>query len=101
MLRYLSFLKLCDCAFVLFMVSWLVTRHILFIWVIYSAYSESYKYMPFDWDPAREYYFTKEVYTAFIAMLVALQVNLRISQAQLPKIKALFNQRPSKFYGSS
>ena len=75
MLRYLSMSMLCDCAFVLFMISWLVSRHILFIWVIYSVYSESYKLTPFNWDPAREYYFTREVYMGFIAMLVALQVS--------------------------
>ena len=75
MLRYLSFPNLCDGAFVLFMFSWLLTRHIAFVLVIKSAYFDSYKLMPFDWDPEREYFFTKEVYIAFIAMMCALQVS--------------------------
>ena len=73
--RYLSLSFLCDATFTWFLLSWFVTRHVLFMLVIKSAYLDSYKFMPFDWDPAHEYYFTKEVLTAFIALMVALQVS--------------------------
>lgn len=75
MLRYLRFLKLCDFAFVFFMVAWLVTRHILFNLIISSLIFESPIHIPFAWDPAREYYYTRDVYRGFIAMLVSLQVS--------------------------
>lgn len=74
MFRYLAMPILCDATFVVFLVSWFVTRHVFFILVIKSTYSDSPYYIPFDWIPEREYYYTSQVYTAFLTMLISLQV---------------------------
>ena len=73
MLRYLGMTTLCDLTFVVFMFSWLVTRHILFIPVIMVTY-RVYYIVPRVWDPSLGHYMTKEVYVFFFTMLCALQV---------------------------
>lgn len=75
MLRYLAFPTLCDITFTFFLLSWFVTRHVLFIHVIYSAYADAPRLIPFDWIPERGYWLTKPVYTVFVGLLVSLQVS--------------------------
>lgn len=74
MLRYLAHTTLCDLAFVVFLVSWFVTRHVLFVLVIMSLYTDAPKYIPRIWDPANGYYMTFNCWVGFVASLCALQV---------------------------
>jgi len=73
MFRYLSFSTLCDATFVWFLVSWLVTRHVLFILVIKSTWDARWIIPPI-WDIDRGHYMTGGVWWAFFLMLVALQL---------------------------
>ncbi|EMD40841.1 hypothetical protein CERSUDRAFT_131154 [Gelatoporia subvermispora B] len=72
MLRYLSFTTLCDATFVWFMISWLVTRHALFIVAIKSTF-DARNIVPPLWDDERGHCTTREVWFGFFLMLVALQ----------------------------
>jgi very-long-chain ceramide synthase len=74
MMRYLSLPTLCDVCFVVFLVSWIVTRQILFLLIIYSAYEDAPKFIKFEWAPERGHYLTRNAHFWFIALLVALQV---------------------------
>lgn len=75
MLRYLNFQTLCDAAFVVFLLSWLVARHVFFILIIISTwYGPSLA--PFAWIPEKGYWFTKQVHMVFVILLVSLQVCL-------------------------
>lgn len=74
MLRYLSLQVACDITFGIFLISWVATRHILFIKVIISAYSDAPRLIPFDWIPERGYYLTHDVYVIFVSLLVSLEV---------------------------
>ncbi|KIM46236.1 hypothetical protein M413DRAFT_308209 [Hebeloma cylindrosporum] len=75
MIRYLDISQfLCDLTFGWFMLSWLVTRHILFLIVIYSTIFEGPTYVEFKWDYEAGYYITKTAFTGFWVMLLALQV---------------------------
>lgn len=74
MFRYLSLSSLCDATFVCFLLSWLVTRHFLFLFVIISTYKDAPRLLPMVWDPERGYFVTEEVLMGFNAMLVSLQV---------------------------
>lgn len=56
------------------MLSWLVTRHILFLIVIYSMIFEGPKYVEFKWDYEAGYYITETAFKAYWVMLLALQV---------------------------
>jgi acyl-CoA-dependent ceramide synthase len=75
MFRYLALSKLCDATFVWFLLSWFVTRHVFFIIVIKSVYTDWRKVPTFQWAPERGFYFTTNVWIAFLASLMALQVS--------------------------
>ncbi|KAI0089158.1 longevity assurance proteins LAG1/LAC1 [Irpex rosettiformis] len=74
MWRYLGFSKACDATFVMFMGSWLVTRHFLFLLAIKSSYNDAPRIIPEVWEPERGFFMTKEVLATFNAMLVSLQI---------------------------
>ena len=78
MLRYMECMFACDAAFVTFLVSWLFTRHVAFVLVLYSTW---YRYpvlrpatfVPNTTDPVKPNVF----YTLF-ALLAALEVLMMI-----------------------
>ncbi|KAI1422943.1 longevity-assurance protein [Xylaria sp. FL1777] len=45
-LKYLGFTTICDIIFGIFMVTWLVTRHVFYLMVCWSVYYESPRLMP-------------------------------------------------------
>lgn len=70
----MAFSKSCDAAFVVFLVSWILTRQIGLFLVIKSAAVEAPKYIKYRWDPANGYYFTSTIYYGFIILLSILLV---------------------------
>jgi acyl-CoA-dependent ceramide synthase len=74
MLRYLGYQFACDLMFLFFMISWLYTRHYLFIDAIISTAYWGPKAIVFDWKPEHGHYFTSQVHMGFVALLVSLQV---------------------------
>ncbi|KAI0796838.1 longevity assurance proteins LAG1/LAC1 [Abortiporus biennis] len=74
MLRYLSLSTLCDITFGCFLLSWLVTRHFLFVIVIKSTYLDTARLIRFVWEPERDHYMTRGMYIGFVTMLTALQI---------------------------
>ncbi|KLO18101.1 longevity assurance proteins LAG1/LAC1 [Schizopora paradoxa] len=86
MLRYLKFPTLCDIMFGVFLLSWLITRHILFILVIVSTFVDVPKVLPYAWIPEEGVWFTRQVYIAFVSMLVSLQVLQVLWFAEIAKI---------------
>jgi TLC domain len=79
MLRYLSYQTACDVVFVWWMLSWLITRHVLFCKVIASAYWDVPNQLEFGWWPERGYWLTKEVHKIFVSLLVVLEVTAQSS----------------------
>ncbi|KAI0824735.1 longevity assurance proteins LAG1/LAC1 [Trametes gibbosa] len=73
MQRYLGYSTACDVTFVMFLVSWFVTRHVLFVFAIKATW-DSWYVVPRVWDPSRGYYMTKEFFWGFLTMLVTLQI---------------------------
>ncbi|KAJ3556301.1 hypothetical protein NPX13_g10163 [Xylaria arbuscula] len=45
-LKYLGFTTICDVIFGIFMVTWLVTRHVFYLMVCWSVYRDSPRHMP-------------------------------------------------------
>lgn len=74
MFRYLGFSTCCDVTFVVFMVSWFVTRHFLFLFVIKSAWYDAPRIIPPVWDPSRGHFMTPGVLMGFNLMLISLQI---------------------------
>ncbi|KAJ2773269.1 Sphingosine N-acyltransferase lag1 [Coemansia nantahalensis] len=76
-LRYLGLDKATIVSFALFVVSWVYTRHYLYMKMVWSLNYESYENIPEDsWDPARGSFFTKNVMLGFTILLMTLQVLL-------------------------
>ncbi|BEI85890.1 hypothetical protein CcaverHIS002_0601770 [Cutaneotrichosporon cavernicola] len=72
LLRYMDLRQACDCAFVAFLLTWIVTRQIGLFLVIRSAYVEGPKYIPFKWAHEEGIYFTKPIYYSFVVLLSLL-----------------------------
>jgi len=76
MIRYLNISQLlCDLTFACFMVSWLITRHVLFMFVIVSTIFEGPQYVEFKWDYEGGYYVTRNAFSVFCGLLLLLQVS--------------------------
>lgn len=75
MLKYLKFHEnICNFAFGLFMLSWIITRHILYPRVLYSVIYDADKYIKRDWNPNLEWYWTRTSKNAFVLLLSAIQL---------------------------
>lgn len=111
-LKYLHFELACDIAFGVFMVSWLIARHILYMWVLYSIYAhipEEIQYgcykgsgqnlegpfpTPNDWshliqpfrNPVGLVCWNNNIKWTFLGMLLALQVLLLIWFAMILRV---------------
>lgn len=77
MMRYLDVRQIaCDMTFAWFLVSWFVTRHILFMIVIISMIMDTPKVIRLKWVPEEGRYLGHTSYAIFSGLLVALQVSL-------------------------
>lgn len=75
MLRYLKISQLAtDAIFGWFLLSWLVTRHFLFISVIKSAIYDAPRLIKYEWSVERGHFLTKTALGAFCTMLLALEL---------------------------
>lgn len=69
-------MTICDVTFVLFMVSWFVSRHILFVIVIVSAWFNAGETVNTAAEPAAGFLMTVSVVNGLVYMLIALEVCL-------------------------
>ncbi|KAF8076331.1 TLC domain-containing protein [Lyophyllum atratum] len=75
MIRYIEISQLaCDLTFAFFLISWLITRHFLFLFVIFSTYYDLPRLVPFRWSVEEGLYLTKTAWLFFVSALSALQV---------------------------
>ena len=75
MLRYLALYTLCDATFIIFLVSWFITRHVLFIIVIKSTVVDSVRLVSEMWAPERGNYYSPLVHKTLSILLVLLEVS--------------------------
>ena len=75
MLRYISLYTLCDLMFIVFLISWFITRHVLAIIIIKSTVMDSVHLVPEMWAPERGSYFSPLVHKALSVWLVSLEVS--------------------------
>jgi len=71
MFRYLSLTTLCDATFVVFLVSWLVTRQIGLVFVIQTIYRYSHM-IPKGWNPEEGQFYTERTIHIFLVDLSLL-----------------------------
>ena len=75
MLRYVALYTLCDTMFIIFLVSWFITRHVLFVIVIKSVAVDSVRLVSEMWAPERGNYYSPLVHKTLSILLVLLQVS--------------------------
>ena len=79
MIRYLNISQLaCDLMFGCFMLFWVVTRHVLFLHVIFSFLFTAPRLIDMQWAPEKGNYFDNKAYLMFSGLLCSLQVCLFI-----------------------
>ncbi|KAG4304527.1 hypothetical protein PORY_001920 [Pneumocystis oryctolagi] len=75
-LKYLKMRRACNFSFFIFLVSWIVTRHVFFLFILYSTYKDAGVIISHKWDPVNNIFFTKKIHMSFLALLSALQLVL-------------------------
>lgn len=74
MFRYLGLPSLTDATFVMFLLSWLVTRQIGFFGIFLSVVFKAPKHLHWVWDPSEGLYVSDNLHLGFQALLAALLV---------------------------
>ena len=74
MLKYCGFITVSNIVFGIFTLVWIVTRHGISWYIIYSAWFESTQLIEFKWIPEEGYYFTENVLIFNIVLFLLLQV---------------------------
>lgn len=74
MLRYLSHTTLCDLAFVVFLISWFVSRQIGLFLIIRTLWVDAAKYITLEWSPSEGKYLDRTTFWAFFILLSLLYV---------------------------
>jgi len=65
-----------DITFILFLISWVITRHIGYGLLMWSTAFEPVKYLEYAWRPRDGYFFSRAVHIGFNILLALLQVLL-------------------------
>jgi acyl-CoA-dependent ceramide synthase len=76
MSKYLNIPVLPDIIFVVFLVSWFITRQVLLLQIIWDVTFECPRILPLVWDPAQGLYFSRGLWTVITIGLWALYVLL-------------------------
>ncbi|KAF8553807.1 longevity assurance proteins LAG1/LAC1 [Imleria badia] len=74
MLRYIALYTLCDVTFIVFLVSWFITRHVLFVIFIKSTLVDSIHLVPEMWAPERGNYASPLLHKVWSILVVLLEV---------------------------
>lgn len=72
MFRYLSLTTLTDSTFVVFLVSWIISREVGLLFVLHTIYSHAPKHMINKWSPAENHYWCTTTRWIFMAALGSL-----------------------------
>ncbi|KNC97734.1 uncharacterized protein SPPG_06735 [Spizellomyces punctatus DAOM BR117] len=89
-LKYTRHQTICDVAFAVFTVSWVITRHWYLLLVCVSMWRDSLLYIPETsrvWDPwGTECFYSMKVYWLFLGLFAALQILLLYWLALIVKV---------------
>ncbi|BGP29876.1 Sphingosine N-acyltransferase lag1 [Rhodotorula toruloides] len=93
--KYTGNHKASDATFAIFLISWIVTRHIIFGRIIWSVVVEAQTVLDYDWRSEDGYYFSRNTQRCFTALLLALQLLICLWLAMI--LRVLWNM----FLGAS
>lgn len=75
MLRYIALYTLCDVTFTVFLLSWFITRHVLFIIVIKTTVVDSVHLVSEMGAPEKGNYYYPFAHKTFSVLLISLQAS--------------------------
>jgi acyl-CoA-dependent ceramide synthase len=75
-LKYIGFKLICDIIFVIFFIIWILNRHILFGYLLYSVAVHPLNYRDIEWNPAEGVYFTRPIQVFFLIVMGGLELLL-------------------------
>ncbi|KAM0756321.1 longevity assurance proteins LAG1/LAC1 [Meredithblackwellia eburnea MCA 4105] len=78
--------RMADATFVVFMLSWILTRLVIFGRIIWAIVFELGPLLPYGWRPRDGYFFNFQVHVGFTVLLLALQALLVIWTAMIFKV---------------
>lgn len=77
-LNYLELKRVCDATFIIFMVSWMICRHVFYNYIAWSAMTSAFELIPvqcyYGSDGQEVRCFTPAVHWTLVSLLLALQV---------------------------
>ncbi|KAK4052939.1 Sphingosine N-acyltransferase lag1 [Microbotryomycetes sp. JL221] len=71
--KYTGKARAADVCFAIFLVVWILTRHVVFGVILWSVYFEVSQVMPYTWKPQQGFFFNRTVHVSFAVLLTALQ----------------------------
>lgn len=75
-MRYIAIPQIfTDATFGFFMVSWLITRHILFVFIVYSVLVHLPREVEYVYDPSNGLFLSEGAWWVFSSLLLALEVS--------------------------
>ncbi|GAA5829750.1 hypothetical protein JCM5353_002218 [Sporobolomyces roseus] len=72
--KYAGARKFSDATFAAFLVSWIVTRHVIYGIILWSVIFESPVLVPYGWRVTEGYLFSQGVHVSFCVLLCLLQI---------------------------
>lgn len=88
MLKYMGWQTTCDAMFGAFMISWTITRHICYMFVMMTCIYDAPRLIPYrsPVDLRAGYAFTPALYVMFISLLAVLQSILLVWFGMILKV---------------
>ncbi|OMJ28741.1 Sphingosine N-acyltransferase lag1 [Smittium culicis] len=74
MLKYLNYQLACNVSFVFMAITWVVSRHIVLLRIIYNIAFEANSLTSYRYDPENGFYATRSIQYIFLTFLVLLQI---------------------------
>ena len=73
MIKYAGYENLADLCFGFFMISWMLTRHLLFGGILYTTIVHAHGEVDYAWDPPAGKFGTRLTINLFLVLLFGLQ----------------------------
>lgn len=74
MVKYANYPNVADVIFGIFLLAWVITRHIFFPTVLYSVVFTVREVLDYKWDPEAGWFYSVGVQVGFAGLLVGLQI---------------------------
>jgi acyl-CoA-dependent ceramide synthase len=86
MVKYMGLPNVADVLFGIFLLAWVVTRHVFFGLTIFSVIYDLPRIVGYRWDPQSGHFLNFPAHVGFCVLLVALQILLVLWMYMILKV---------------